>query len=141
MRRALPPILYILLGVGNDVYSKFKEYVQTRIEEISQGEIEALNMSLIAEIKQDELLITNDDLSTELSKCIQQRINLNARLKSRSLSHEDRNSLKELRDSKKDEVNRKRSELEISRAKLAEAKKELKSCKAVEVEAKKNNES
>ena len=79
--RALPPILHVFLGLGNDLCSKFKDCVQIRIEQITQGEIEALNMSLIAQIKHDDLLIANDDLSTQLSECTQQRINLNARLK------------------------------------------------------------
>ena len=77
----------------------------------------------------------------QLPECAQHRINLNSRLKRKGASREDRKTLKEMRDAKKEEVNAKRTELDNFSTRLAVSKKELKEYKAAEVQAMKNNES
>ena len=46
--RVLPPILHLLLGLGNDMHAKFKEFIVHRVEKVSIEEIEAREMSFFS---------------------------------------------------------------------------------------------
>ena len=59
--RVLPPILHLLLGLGNDIYANFKDFVNQRIERISTEELEARNMSFLSEIKYDDSVLAYED--------------------------------------------------------------------------------
>ena len=86
VKRALPPILHLLLGLGNDIYSKFKEYISVRIEKLTKAELEAQNMTLLSEIKIDQCLIAIDDIKSELNELVQRRITINSNLRQRGLT-------------------------------------------------------
>ena len=62
VNRVFPPILHMLMELGNDIYSKFKEHAHSRIENQSQEEIEDKKSSLVAELKDDEGLVKLDVL-------------------------------------------------------------------------------
>ena len=113
----------MISGLGNDTHANFKNYAQKRIEKVTKAEVEALNMSFLAEIKVDDLLILIDDLKLEISSLVTDRINLNARLKSRTLSAEDKQSLTSMKDAKANEISAKRKELEQSTTRLDSAKR------------------
>ena len=52
----------LLLGLGNYVYSNFKNFIEKK----SNEEIEAQEMSFIAEISHDEALVLLEDLKKEV---------------------------------------------------------------------------
>ena len=93
--RVLPPLLHLLLGLGNDIYSKFKEWVSIRIERKSNELIEAQNMSFLTEVRCDEALLLHDDYKKEVQGLVQKRIEILAKLKERGRSRESKNILKE----------------------------------------------
>ena len=55
-------ISHLLLGLGNDPFSKHKEYAQKRIEKVFSDEMTAQNVSLLAQIKSDDTMIAHDYL-------------------------------------------------------------------------------
>ena len=63
--RVLPPFLHLFLGLGNDMCSKVQNFISIRIENESDKEIEAQQMSFLAEIRYDEVLVMLDDLKKE----------------------------------------------------------------------------
>ena len=73
LHRVLPPLLHILLGLGNNMYSKFKEYVKLWIKLQSLEEIAALNMVLLAKIKHDEGIILFYNLQNKVRDLVQDR--------------------------------------------------------------------
>ena len=83
MTRFMPPLLHLLLGLGNDACSKFKEFISARIEIKSNAEIEDQNMTFLTEIGYDEALIAWDDLKKEVLGLVQERIEVNSKLKQR----------------------------------------------------------
>ena len=139
LHRYLPPLLHILLGLGNDIYSKFKEWIDERIEKLSPEELEARNMTLLAEIKLDDILIKFDDLKKQVQNLTTARIELNAVLKNKNLSQERKQELLELKNSLLSQLDKARSD----RNKAEEEKKEYNSmvtqCKQAEAEHKKNS--
>ena len=50
-------LLYLFLGLGNNVCSNFKNFISIRIEKNYNEEIEAKEMSFLAEIRHNEALI------------------------------------------------------------------------------------
>lgn len=93
--RVFPPLLHLLLGLGNDACSSFKNFIAMRIQKKSEEEIEAQEMSFIAEIRYDEALVLHDDLKKEVDEVRQMRICANARLKERGNSKECNTTLYE----------------------------------------------
>ena len=94
LKRALPPMLHLLLGLGNDTCSKFKEFIHSKIEKLYHAEIEVKNVPLLAEIKFDEGLIKLDDLKKEASDLMQQRTEINSSLKERGRTSESKEALR-----------------------------------------------
>ena len=76
--RMLPPMLHVLLGLGNDVYSKFRDFMLQRIEKTSPEELEARNMSLLSELKYDESVVAFENAKQEVQHLAQDRTSLNA---------------------------------------------------------------
>ena len=64
--RALVPILYVLLGLCNDLLSNFLKWVNERAEPLLSEEISSRNISMLAEIavdeKETEVSIANGEL-------------------------------------------------------------------------------
>ena len=89
-----------------------KNFVRKRIEKVTKAKVKALSISLLAEIKVDDLLIIIDDLKLENLYLVTDRINLNARLKSRTLSLEDKQCLRTAKNTKANEISTKRKALE-----------------------------
>ena len=50
IKNIIPPVLHILLGIGNDLVNKLIEWLDTRIEQLSPEEYVARNMSLLTHI-------------------------------------------------------------------------------------------
>ena len=65
VHRVFLPLLHLLLGLVNDLCSKFKDQAYSRIERQSQEEIEAQNMPFVVELMFDEVLIKLDYLKNE----------------------------------------------------------------------------
>ena len=87
-------MLHAILGLGNDVNSKFKEFIQERSEKVSEEELAATNMTLLAEINHDEGLLKHDDLKNEVAVLTAERIEINAKLKGKGKSREWKTALK-----------------------------------------------
>lgn len=94
MTRVLPPLLHLLLGLGNGMCSKFKEFANARIELKSNAEIEAQNMTFLTEIGCDEALIAWDDLKKEVQGLVQERIEVSSKLKQRGTARECKQNLR-----------------------------------------------
>ena len=75
-----------MIGLGNNVYTAFKEWLSGRIEEITLEEIAAMNMSVLAEISVDNALIKLDDLRITVDDLVDDWKKLNAKLKERGLN-------------------------------------------------------
>lgn len=86
LHRFIPPLLYILLGLGNDMYAKFNEFIFIRIEKLSPEEVDTQNMCLITEIKLDEALVMQNCTKNEVRNLIQNIIDLYSKLKEKGLS-------------------------------------------------------
>lgn len=54
-----------------------------RIERLLQEELEAQNMNFFSEIKHDEAMVEYNNLKNDLNELIEQRIDINSRLKER----------------------------------------------------------
>lgn len=65
--------MHLLLGLGNDLCAKFKDWIAQRIEDIIQEEKEAQNMSLLAEIEYDKGLVSLDGTEKELAILIEKK--------------------------------------------------------------------
>lgn len=51
----LPPLLYFLISLGNNLYTKYIGWIHHRIETILPEELEAQNIILLAELKLDNI--------------------------------------------------------------------------------------
>ena len=92
IKRVLPPILHLLLGLGNDIYANFKEFIADRVEKVSIEEMDARDMSILAEIKYEDSALLYLDAKSEVQMLVQDRIVLNSRVKERGLSRDIRAS-------------------------------------------------
>ena len=135
----LPPLLHILLGLGNDMYSKFKEYVKLQIELQSPEEIASLNMVLLAEIKHDEGMILFDDLQNDVRFLAQDRIELNAKLKQSRYTHEDKVRWREEKVSLLNTIKIKTKARDEAETNLNELKKHLAQCRKAYTKTKSDN--
>ena len=107
--RTLPPILHLLLGVGNDVFSIFKDFIVERVEKASPEEKDARNMTFLAEIKHEDAALLCSDSKVLVQTLVQERMLVNARLKERGLDRGAKDALRE--------------EVEIIKCKIAEKSK------------------
>ena len=139
LTRVLPPILHLLLGLGNDVYSKFKDFLQIRIEKISGKESEARDMTLLAEIQHDAALIQFDDLKKEVNNFIQHRIAVNADLKDRNLPTELKQQLLQQKVQLLAIIKDKTTQRNEAEKNVKATSKNLSKCREVEKSAKKED--
>jgi hypothetical protein len=82
----IPPGLHALLGIGNDVFNKFLDWLDSRIEKLSFDEIAARNMALVTAIIVDESEALFEAKKEELAAIVQQRKDVNKALKARGLA-------------------------------------------------------
>ena len=68
----LPPILHLLLGVGNDVFSIFKDFIVERVEKASPEEKYARNMTFLAEIKHEDAALLCSDSKVLVQTLVQE---------------------------------------------------------------------
>lgn len=129
----------MLLGLGNDMCSKFKEYVKLRIELQSPEEIAASNMVLLAEIKHDEVMMLFDDLQNEVRDLKQDRIELNSKLKERGHTREDKVSWREEKLILLNTIKSKTKTRDEAETNLNELKKDLAECRKAHAQAKSDN--
>ena len=83
-------MLHLLLGLGNDVHAHFKSFLSERIEQLSQEEKDARDMSFLAEIRYDESLIAYDNSKQVVLDLVEQRKEMTLRLSQGSLSKEEK---------------------------------------------------
>ena len=81
--RTLPPMLHVLLNLGNDVYSYFRDFLLQRIEKTSPEELESRYMNLLHELKHDESAVTFENAKQEAQHLAQDRTSPNAHAKQR----------------------------------------------------------
>ena len=55
--RCLPPALHTLLGIDNDLHSKFRYFTQEQIERLSDNEVASAKMTFLAEINYEKGLL------------------------------------------------------------------------------------
>mgnify|MGYP000582880178 CR=1 FL=1 len=81
LTRVLVPILHLLLGLANDMLENAWQWVEERVEPMTTEEIEARNMSLLAEIAFDDAQNKLENAIVDLEFLILERIELNDKLK------------------------------------------------------------
>jgi hypothetical protein len=52
--RVIVPILHLLLGLGNDILDSFREWVDVRAKKLTREEVEARQMTMLAELTLDK---------------------------------------------------------------------------------------
>lgn len=104
---------------------KHKECMQKIIEKLLSEEISAQNMSLLAQIKLDDTIISHDDATKEISTEVEHRTNAISRLKSKSINKEDKKELEIIRKSLKSKIDESGAVFNKLEKDLATAKKEL----------------
>ena len=85
IRNVLIPVLHIVLGLGNDLVSNFFEWVDERIEIMTEEECNARYMCLLAEIALDNSKREKDDCINRLADKIHDRKNINEELKDKNI--------------------------------------------------------
>ena len=139
INRVLPPMLHLLLGLGNDVCALFKSFLSERIEQLSQEEKDARDMSFLAETRHGESLIAYDNSKQAVLDLVEQRKEMMLNLSQGDLSKEDK---KALNDEKKVVASKIKDELKIrdeldNAAKLK--RKDWNDCKKKESKAESDN--
>jgi hypothetical protein len=81
IRNTLIPGLHILLGLGNDVLDHFWKWLDERVEPLTTEEIEARNMSLLAEIGVEDQAAEVKLAKETLQQKIEERIQINQELR------------------------------------------------------------
>ena len=133
IRRMLIPILHELLGLGNDLMSKFWGYVEEGAEPLELHEIKAQNMTLIVEIEYEDDKLEVEECELDLEPFVVERLLLNEYLQETILTSSER---KEINEQKKELSQLERStrkKRDESKEKARELKKLLDKTKATEV--------
>ena len=73
----LMPILHELLGLGNDLMSSFWGYVEETVKPLEPDEIEARNMTLLAEIQYEDAKLEVEECELDLESFVVERLVLN----------------------------------------------------------------
>jgi hypothetical protein len=137
IRRMLMPILHELLGLGNDLMSSFWAYVEEGAEPLEPDEIEARNMTLLAEIEFEDAKLEVEECELDLESFVVERLLLNEYLQETMVTSSER---KEINEQKKEltqlerSTRKKRDEL---KEKARELKKLFDSTKATESDIRK----
>ena len=71
----------MLLGLGNGTHSKFREFIQERIEKLSEEELATTKITLLVETNNDERLVKHDGLKNEVAVLTLESIEINTKLK------------------------------------------------------------
>ncbi len=116
IRRMLMPILHELLGLGNDLMSNFWSYVEEGAEPLEPDEVEARNMTLLAEIEYEDDKLEVEECELDLESFVVERLLLNEYLQETILTSSER---KEINEQKKE-----LSQLERSTRKKRDESKE-----------------
>ena len=132
-------MLHLLLGLGNDIHAHFKSFLSERIEQLSQEEKDARDMSFLAEIRYDESLIAYDNSKQVVLDLVEQRKEMILRLSQGGLSKEEK---KALNDEKKVVASKIKDKIKIrddldNAAKLK--RKDWNDCKKKEAKAESDN--
>jgi hypothetical protein len=93
VHRVLIPMLYLLLGLGNNILDNFWEWVDERVEKLTPEEIEARNMSMLAKITLDDENENLTDATIDLEFLVLERQRLNDELKPRGLARQEKERL------------------------------------------------
>jgi hypothetical protein len=93
VHRVLFWILHLLIGLGNDILDNFWEWVDERVEKLTPEEIEARNMSMLAEITLDNENEKLTDATIDLEFLVLERQRLNDELKPRGLARQEKEGL------------------------------------------------
>ena len=137
--RVMPPLLHLLLGLGNDVYSKFKEFIAMRIERLSQEELEVQNMTFFSEIKYDKAMVECDNLKNDFNELIEHRIDINSRFKERGRTREYKGILRVEKTSMLNNIKEKTLGKDEAEKNMNECQKRWKEYKAIETKTKSEN--
>jgi hypothetical protein len=132
------PLLHILLGLSNDALSHFWDWLEERVEPLTADEIQARNMTLLAEIAIEEKYEELKTLKEILTTIVQERIDINSSLKQRGLETDVRNQLRTRKASilsEEVEARKNRDECDIQ-LKLRKAAQKTASAKETEVRKK-----
>jgi hypothetical protein len=95
IRRMLIPILHELLGLGNDLMSKFWGYVEEGAEPLELHEIKAQNMTLIVEIEYEDDKLEVEECELDLEPFVVERLLLNEYLQETILTSSERKEINE----------------------------------------------
>ena len=139
MSRVLPPILYLLLDLGNGIHANFKDFIDQRIERTPTEELEARNMSFLLEIKCNDSTLAYEDSKHHAHDLVQGRIALVAAIKEKGYSKECR----QMSNHRNKEMKKQIKEKQKTRDNLEKDMKNLKAtwteCKGIEAKARKDN--
>jgi hypothetical protein len=137
IRRMLIPVLPELLGLGNDLMSNFWSHVEEGAEPLEPDEIEAQNMTLLAEIKYEDDKLEVEECELDLESFVVERLLLNEFLQETMLTSSKQ---KEINEQKKELSQLERStrkKRDESKEKARELKKLFDTTKATEVDIQK----
>ena len=87
------PILHLLLGLGNDILDSFWEWVDVHAEKLTLEEVEARQMTMLAELILDKEVDKLKDAKIDLEFLVVERKIINDSLKTRGLTPADRAAL------------------------------------------------
>jgi hypothetical protein len=93
IRRMLIPILHELLGLGNNLMSNFWGYVEEGAEPLEPDEIEARNMTILAEIKYEDDKLEVEECELDLESFVVERLLLNKYLQETILTSSERKEI------------------------------------------------
>jgi hypothetical protein len=122
VRRYLFPILHELLGLGNDLMSNFWKYVEEGAEPLEPDEIEARNMSLLAEIQLENSKLEVDECKLDLEAFVVERTLLNEYLNETIITALEKQEYKNA----KDDLNKMEKDSRRKRDEFQAKAKELK---------------
>jgi hypothetical protein len=95
IRRMLIPILHELLGLGNDLMSNLWGYVEEGAEPLEPDEVQARNMTLLAEIKYGNDKLEVEECELDLESFVVERLLLNEYLQETIFTSSERKEIKE----------------------------------------------
>jgi hypothetical protein len=122
IKRYLFPILHELLGLGNDLMSNFWKYIEEGAEPLEPDEIEARNMSLLAEIQWENAKLEVEECKLDLEAFVVERTLLNEYLNETIITASEKEEYKNA----KDELNRLEKDTRKKRDEFQANAKELK---------------
>jgi hypothetical protein len=80
------PILHLLLGLGNNILDSFWEWVDVRAEKLTLEEVEARQMTMLAELTLNEEVDNLKDAKIDLEFLVLKRKSISDELRTRGLA-------------------------------------------------------